>query len=202
MRYLPALGAFIAVMACSSTDPVLTLEDIDVVELRERRDAAAPATEDDLQGQAVLTGYFAVNDTTDDPVILIGAISLNADFETSKITGTVTDIGEYEGACTGPADCDWVSSFDGALNIDGNIGGDAISADLSGTISGNYEDTALGNGTFEAVADGMIDGQFETDSQGLIASGDTSGTFDVTVTIGETSETETISFEGGYLAGE
>lgn len=196
-------AAIIGLTACSSSEEGgLVLED--VLALTERVEAAEIAAPAELAGSADMTGFVAVSDNLSDDYAIAGTLAITADFDNAEISGTATNFGEYEGSCETAATCEQLSSFDGSLTLDGtiDIATSSLTGTLDGTLSGDYEDEELGNGTFVANFDSDVGGGFLSDDQGLMAIGEIAGEAELQVTIGGQTGSETVQLEGIFAAGE
>ena len=200
-------GLCCAILAgCAGGDSDFDSEYDAFIDRVERAAAASDVGEDDLPSEASLSGHFAVQADTeivgaDGIEVVLGELSVHADFAGATVGGAGTNLGIYNLDCTDDeCDSDLLQSLDGSLTLDGTITSDAVSTTASGTfdgqVSGIVEDPDLGSGSF--VADTFIDfdGGVLQDADGLMFNAALEGEAQVESTFGD----ETF-FEGPNLAG-
>lgn len=185
------------------------------IEILEREGLATDVGEDDLPSEATLNGYFFLEEeipsVLEDGEVVVGELSVDADFAAATIGGDGTDIGIYStsGSCPDGDDCeaDLTQSLDGSLILAGTITSDAVSTTASGTlageISGSAEDPDSGSsGTFVADVSVEVDGEFVQDDDGLLFVADLDGTAEAEFTFGSDTTSETLDLGGEAIAAE
>lgn len=181
--FILAAGATLALAACGgssggggSADVSLPAQfaDLEAVVAAGEAGNLAEAPANMLAGTASLSGGFGVGDLGDDQNLeLLGDMSLSADFDQGRLTGSAENFALYDQDSN-----EAVDDISGSLTIAGNIAGATINADASGVLSDN-EDHAV---------EMAMDGSFYQYDGNLVAYGDTAGTID-----GE-------QYEGGFAA--
>lgn len=127
-----SIGALVLVAACASPKaPTLTRQDKDDADARYEVLNALPATAAmPTMGTANYTGKFGGSLSGDSDGELLGDISMEADFASSVLSGSVTNLNTYNDA--GEPD----QLLSGGLNVNGNFVGNAVTASATGTLTG------------------------------------------------------------------
>ncbi|MGJ8530434.1 hypothetical protein [Maritalea sp.] len=126
-------------------------------------DELTEASDELMSGTATLSGAIGISDIGDDEDLeAIGELSLTADFTNGEVTGSAYSFGIYDG------DGELDTSLTGSLDIDGDISGTSMTADLTGTLSDDEEHDI----------DMDMEGTFYEYDGALAVAGDLSGTID------------------------
>ncbi|MBU2935533.1 MULTISPECIES: hypothetical protein [Pacificibacter] len=122
------------------------------------------ASEELMSGTATLSGAIAIADLGEDEDLeAIGALTLTANFTTDKVTGTADSFALYEYDTS-----EVEASLTGSLDIEGDISGTSMTADLEGTLTDDEDhDVAL-----------TMDGTFYDSDGALAVVGDIEGMID------------------------
>lgn len=126
-------------------------------------DELTEASDELMSGTATLSGAIAIADVgEDDEFEVIGELSLTANFTTDEVTGTADSFGFYD------EDDEFAASLTGSLDIDGDISGTSMTADMTGTLTDDEDHDV----------DMYLDGTFYEYDGALAVAGDLSGTID------------------------
>jgi len=121
------------------------------------------ATEEMMSGTATLEGAIAFEDVGEDEDLeVIGDLTLSANFTTNEVTGSADSFEIY-------TDDDEVeATLSGSLEVDGDITGTTMTADLWGTLTDDEDhDISM-----------IMDGTFYDADGDLAVAGDVEGTID------------------------
>ncbi|MFT5631279.1 MAG: hypothetical protein ACI82I_002225 [Gammaproteobacteria bacterium] len=206
-----ALGMMTTLGACLGGDDggglisggIINIEG--VIALSERAAEAIPAVLEELPATATMSGLIVVSADGDETEI-IGNMNVIADFDNAVLTGSATNIGEYEISddCVLAEDCniELVQELSGQLDLDGTIDGTDFSGDLTGEISGTFTDDDIGSGQFTGVVSLTAGGSFGQDDDGLMAVADLEGDVELELTIDGETVTETQDLDGTFIVAE
>jgi len=172
--------------------------------LVERSQTATAVAVEDLPSSASLNGGIQVARQEDS---VLGKINVEADFTTSTVTGSTSDLGLYEVSgsfgsdfdCQAGATCsaELVGNLDGALALNGTITGNTFGGTLNGDLTGSNAE-----GSVASTVALNVDGRFLSDSAGLVARGNLSGTSTDTITSAAGTTTEQVGLSGVFVAAE
>ncbi len=199
-KNLPYAVLFMTVMsACGdSNDPGVDAEEIQ--SLATRAFSAPEADPLDLPAQATMSGFVAIE--IDSDIIagpMIGDMAMTADFDADVLSGTASNVGEYEptGDCDLTSNCvyDLVQTLDGELVL------------TEGTINDIYFEAMLdGQLVRNDVTDGytvdismVVDGGFRMDSEGLLAIAEMEGLAFIEPQVGDPIE---VTADGAFIVAE
>ncbi|RPE66979.1 hypothetical protein EDD53_1382 [Pacificibacter maritimus] len=122
------------------------------------------ASEELMSGTATLSGAIAISDLGEDEDLeAIGELTLTANFTTDEVIGTADNFALYEEDSS-----EVEASLTGSLDVEGDISGTSMTADLEGTLTDNEDhDVAL-----------TMDGTFYDADGALAVVGDVEGLID------------------------
>lgn len=131
--FLLAISASMALGACASPKPpTMTAQDLTDSQstFTTLNGLGATPTADMPSGSATFNGKFGGEVTGDSDGSILGDLTLNTNFDTSAVTGSVTNINAFDDN----GDPDQLLS--GSLDVNGNISGNGMTATAQGTLTG------------------------------------------------------------------